>query len=75
MPDWSGREEVPAITASGTGWTDELRDRCRNHCAFYGDPPCFELHKLTRDCPEPLTPCRECTDNTWPSLNGPDWMP
>lgn len=43
-------------------WTDELRDRCRDTCAFYGEPPCFELHKLSSDCREPLGPCIDCID-------------
>ncbi len=42
-------------------WTEELRDRCREHCACYGEPPCFQIDD------EP--PCEDCVAGR----ENPDW--
>ena len=45
------------------GFTDELRERCRNSCAAVGDPPCWQLPDLTSDCDgQVIKPCTECLD-------------
>lgn len=45
----------------GEGWTDEIRERCRDNCAFFGDPPCFRLPELTSDAKgQAFTPCSDC---------------
>ena len=41
------------------GFTDGLRDQCRETCAEYGDPPCFMLPELCDPC-DHITPCEEC---------------
>lgn len=45
-----------------TGFTEELRGRCRDRCAFYGDPPCWRLPELVDPC-ELIAPCQDCIDN------------
>jgi hypothetical protein len=42
-----------------TGFSDGLRNLCRETCAEYGDPPCFMLPKLCDPC-DHITPCEEC---------------
>lgn len=44
------------------GWTDELRESCRDRCAFYGDPPCFKMHLYgDQEVPhEEVMPCDDC---------------
>lgn len=43
--------------------TDPARAICRERCAEFGDPPCFEVHAdiVGRD-PDAVewTPCRQC---------------
>lgn len=41
------------------GFSDGLRDQCRETCAEYGDPPCFMLPELCDPC-DHITPCEEC---------------
>jgi hypothetical protein len=43
------------------GFTDELRQRCANACAEFGDPPCWKLPDLTSDCDgKTIRPCQDC---------------
>lgn len=49
---------------SAEGFTDELRERCRDRCAFYGDPPCWRLPEIAGDqLDEPIRPCEQCLTN------------
>ena len=41
------------------GFTPELMERCRDHCAVYGEPPCWKLPELVDPC-EIITPCDDC---------------
>ncbi len=41
------------------GFTEELRQMCRDRCAQYGEPPCWELPDLVSPC-EHITPCAAC---------------
>lgn len=43
-----------------TGFTPELEARCRDRCAFYGDPPCWRLPDLSSDPGPEITPCDDC---------------
>lgn len=44
--------------------TETERDRCEEHCAQYGDPPCWKLPSKTSDWPkdQPVRPCIDCSD-------------
>ena len=43
------------------GFTDELREICRDYCAEAGDPPCWKLPDMTSDCDgKVIRPCAEC---------------
>ena len=44
-------------------WTDEIRDRCADWCACYGEAPCYTID----DSP----PCADCRNG----LENPDWKP
>ena len=43
------------------GFTDQLRALCRETCAEFGEPPCWELPDLVEPC-EHITPCAECLE-------------
>lgn len=46
---------------NAVGFTDIVRERCRNACAEFGEPPCWQLPDLTSDCDDQtITPCSEC---------------
>jgi len=47
--------------ANPEGFTPELMALCRENCAFYGDPPCWELPRLSQPC-ELITPCAKCLE-------------
>lgn len=43
------------------GFLPHIADRCRDRCAFYGDPPCWLIPDLSSDpLPEPFLPCADC---------------
>lgn len=48
-----------------SGFTEELKQRCRDRCAYpYGEPPCWQLPELSSDAEhEDIRPCRECINN------------
>lgn len=46
-------------------WTEELRDRCREYNACYGEPPCFQAHPDG----EVFGPCDDCLAGR----PNPDW--
>lgn len=51
------------MTEKGTveGFTDELREICRDYCAESGEPPCWKLPDMTSDCDGTvIRPCVEC---------------
>jgi hypothetical protein len=43
-------------------WTPEIKAACREHCACYGEPPCFEI-----DDAGPCDDCKNLREN-------PDWQ-
>jgi len=40
--------------------SERLRDICRDHNAFYGEPPCWTLDNSDGGAPEEITPCAAC---------------
>lgn len=44
-------------------WTPEIKAACRDWCACYGEPPCFEIN-----AEPPCDDCRNLREN-------PDWEP
>ena len=40
--------------------SERLREICRDHNAFYGEPPCWQMDNIGPDGPEEITPCAAC---------------
>jgi hypothetical protein len=53
MADW----ESPHIRGFES---ERLREICRDHNAFYGEPPCWTLDNTDGEEPEEITPCDGC---------------
>lgn len=43
-----------------SAWTEPMKVLCRGRCGDVGDPPCWELPRLSSDCAT-VSPCEECT--------------
>jgi hypothetical protein len=42
-------------------WTDEVKARCAGRCGDMGEPPCYELPRLTSDAAgTAILPCETC---------------
>lgn len=42
-------------------WTEDERRLCRNHCAKFGDPPCFSVAKHIDPCTACAREAKEAT--------------
>ena len=54
-----GFEAETARAANPEGFTPELMALCRDTCAEFGEPPCWQLPELSQPC-ELITPCEDC---------------
>ncbi len=55
----SQRSPEGTVMPSPAGFTNELRELCRERCAQYGEPPCWTLPDIVEPC-EHITPCEDC---------------